>query len=81
MYPYYDDFDYSTEADIFANQMKNVKPLLPYEIFNANCEADSNKELMIRGLVESYDLKIAPGCGPGCICAVGALETIFDKYG
>ena len=77
----YDDLDYSTEADIFANQMKNVKPLLPYEIFNANCEADSNKELMIRGLVESYDLKIAPGCGPGCICAVGALETIFDKYG
>ena len=28
----YDDLDYSIEADIFANQMKNVKPLLPYEI-------------------------------------------------
>lgn len=77
----YDDLDYSTEADIFANQMKNVKPLLPYEIFNANCEAGSDTELLIRGLVESYDLKISPGGAPGCICAVSALETIFQKYG
>ena len=77
----YDDLDYSEEADIFANQMKNVKPLLPYEIFNANCEAGNDKELLIRGLVESYNLKIAPGSAPGCICAVGALERIHDKYG
>lgn len=77
----YDDLDYSEEADIFANQMKNVKPLLPYEIFNANCEAGNDKELLIRGLVESYNLKISPGTAPGCICAVGALESIYDKYG
>ena len=77
----YDDLDYSEEADIFANQLKNVKPLLPYEIFNANCEAGNDKELLIRGLVESYNLRIAPGSAPGCICAVGALESIFDKYG
>ena len=77
----YDDLDYSLEADIFANQMKNVKPLLPYEIFNANCEAGNDKELMIRGLVESFDLRISPGAAPGCICAVGALERIYDKYG
>lgn len=77
----YDDLDYTEEADIFANQMKNVKPLLPYEIFNANCEAGNDKELMIRGLVESYNLRIAPGSAPGCICAVGALESIHDKYG
>lgn len=77
----YDDLEYTEEADIFANQMKNVKPLLPYEIFNANCEAGNDKELLIRGLVESYNLKIAPGSAPGCICAVGALENIHDKYG
>ena len=77
----YDDLDYSEEADIFANQMKNVKPLLPIEIFNANCEAGNNKELLIRGLVESYDLKIAPNPGVGCICAVGSLINILDKYG
>ena len=77
----YDDLDYTEEADIFANQMKNVKPLLPYEIFNANCEAGNDKELLIRGLVESYNLRIAPGSAPGCICAVGALENIHDKYG
>lgn len=77
----YDDLDYTEEADIFANQMKNVKPLLPYEIFNANCEAGNDKELLIRGLVESYNLKIAPGTAPGCICAVGALESIYEKYG
>ncbi len=77
----YDDLEYSEEADIFANQMKNVKPLLPIEIFNANCEAGNNKELMIRGLVESYDLRIAASSGPGCINAVGTLESIYDKYG
>lgn len=77
----YDDLDYTLEADIFANQMKNVKPLLPYEIFNANCEAGNDKELMIRDLVESYNLKIAIGNCPGTICAVSALENIFDKYG
>ena len=77
----YDDLDYTEEADIFANQMKNVKPLLPYEIFNANCEAGNDRELLIRGLVESYNLRIAPGSAPGCICAVGALGSIYDKYG
>ena len=77
----YDDLDYAEEADIFANQLKNVKPLLPYEIFNANCEAGNDKELLIKGLVESYDLRIAPGTAPGCICAVGALNTIYEKYG
>ena len=31
----YDDLVYTQEADIFANQMKYVKSLLPYEIFMA----------------------------------------------
>ena len=39
----YDDLNYTQEADIFANQMKYVKPLLPYEIFMANIEAGSEK--------------------------------------
>ncbi len=77
----YDDLAYNEEADIFANQMKNVKPLLPYEIFNANCEAGSEKELMIKSLVESYDLKITSSSTPGGICAVSALERIYNKYG
>ena len=77
----YDDLEYTEEADIFANQMKNVKALLPIEIFNANCEAGNNKELIIKGLVESYNLKIAATSNPGCISAVSALERIFDKYG
>ena len=77
----YDDLDYNEEADIFANQMKNVKPLLPIEIFNANCEAGNTKELMIRDLVESYNLKVSGSSNPGCITAVGALESIYDKYG
>lgn len=77
----YDDLDYAEEADIFANQMKNVKSLQPLEIFNANCEAGNNKALMIKGLVESYNLKIAASSMPGCISAVSALEKIYDKYG
>lgn len=77
----YDDLDYSEEADIFANQMKNVKPLSPLEIFNANCEAGNDKELLIRSLVESYDLHISSSSLPGNIMAVATLEGIYDKYG
>ena len=77
----YDDLEYAEEADIFANQMKNVKALLPIEIFNANCEAGNSKELMIKGLVESYNLKISGSTNPGCISAVSSLERIYDKYG
>lgn len=77
----YDDLVYEHEADIFANQMKYVKPLLPYETFMAHIEAGSDKHLLIKGLVESYDLSITPGKAPGGICAVGALEGIYDRYG
>ena len=77
----YSDLEYAEEADIFANQMKNVKPLSPLEIFNANCEAGNNTELMIRGLVESYDLHVATSSTPNSIVAVGALESIYAKYG
>lgn len=77
----YDDLEYEHEANIFANQMKFTKPLLPYEIFMANIEAGSDKQLIIKDLVESYDLNITPSAAPGGICAVAALERIFDKYG
>lgn len=77
----YDDLEYSHEADIFANQMRYVKPLLPYEIFMANIEAGNDKQLIIRDLVESYDLSVASKSGPGNICAVATLENIYDKYG
>lgn len=55
----YDDLDYEREADIFANQMKNVKPLSPYDVFNGHCQAGNDKELMINALVESYDLTLS----------------------
>lgn len=77
----YDDLEYTEEADIFANQMKNVKALQPIEIFKANCEAGNGKELMIKGLVESYNLRIAANSNPGTVSAVSALEKLYDKYG
>lgn len=77
----YDDLEYTHEADIFANQMKYVKPLLPYEIFMANLEAGSDKHLIINDLVESYNLTISSKSAPGGICAVSTLEQIYDKYG
>lgn len=77
----YDDLEYSHEADIFANQMKYVKPLLPYEIFMANIEAGNDKQLIIKDLVESYNMSITSTAVPGGICAVATLETIHDKYG
>ncbi len=77
----YDDLVYAREADIFANQMKYTKPLLPYEIFMANIEAGNDKQLIIRDLVQSYDLEITSTASPGGICAVATLESIYDKYG
>ena len=77
----YDDLDYTHEAEIFANQMKFVKPLLPYEIFQANIEAGSDKQLIIRDLVESYGLHLSATKKPGCICAISTIESIFNNYG
>lgn len=77
----YDDLEYEHEADIFANQQKYVKPLLPYEIFMANIEAGSDKQLIIRDLVESYHLEISSKAAPCHICAVSTLESIYDRYG
>ena len=77
----YDDLSYSHEADIFANQMKFVKALQPYEVFMANIEAGNQDQLMIKDLVESYGLCISATKGTGRICAVSTLESIYQKYG
>lgn len=77
----YDDLSYSHEADIFANQMKFVKALQPYEVFMANIEAQNQDQLMIKDLVESFGLEIGTKRAPGIICAVSALESIYHKYG
>ena len=77
----YDDLDYSHEADIFANQMKYVKQLTPYEIFVANIEAGNDDQLIIRDIVESYNMKVGPQKAPGFICAISSLEMIYGKYG
>ncbi len=77
----YDDLIYTEEADIFANQQRFNKALLPYEIFMANIEAGNEKQLLIKGLVESYGLQVV-GTKTSCgICAISTLENIHDKYG
>lgn len=77
----YDDLDYETEADIFANQMKFKKPLTPYEIFMANIEAKNEVQETIKSVVESYQLTIVNNGTQNGICAVAALEYIYNKYG
>ena len=77
----YDDLDYVQEADIFANQQKYVRSLLPYEIFMANVEAGNDDQLIIKSLVESYGLSITSNKVPGGICAVATLGYIYQKYG
>ena len=77
----YDDLEYTQEADIFANQLRYVKPLLPYEIFMANVEAGNDDQLIIKSLVESYGLSISHNKIPGGICAVACLEHIYRKFG
>ena len=77
----YENLEYSTEADIFANQMRDVKPLSTFEIFHANVEAGSDKQIIIKDLVNGYRLEITKQPKPGGICAIRALEEMFDKYG
>jgi hypothetical protein len=77
----YDDLVYEHEADIFANQQRFVKRLVPYEIFMANIEAGNDRELMIKDLVESYGLTISSAYMNNGICAINALENIIVKYG
>ncbi len=77
----YDDMEYIIEADLFARQQEGVKPLSPYEVFNANIEAQNDVQLMIKELVESYGLKISSQKSTGGICAVSSLESIYKKYG
>ena len=76
----YDDLCYEEEADIFANQMKYVKPLTPYEIFLANIEAGNDQQLIIKELVESYGLVLSNKKAPNNIAAITTIETIYEKY-
>lgn len=77
----YDNLDYKQEADIFANQLKYVKPLKPFEIFMANVEAGNDDQLIIKDLVESYGIFLSYQKIPGAICAVATLEYIFRRFG
>lgn len=77
----YDDLEYEQEADVFANQQKYVKKLLPYEIFMANIEAGNDKQLIIKALVESFHLRISGNAAPGTVCCISTLEEIYNKYG
>lgn len=77
----YDDLCYSHEADIFANQMKFVKPLIPYEVYKANIEAGNDDQLIINSLIESYGLTVGTKKVPGVICAISTVESIYKKWG
>lgn len=78
----YHDLDYGDEADIFARQQKFTKQLSPYEIFMAYIEAESEVQLTIKSIVESFGLTLTSSYkAPGTICAISALEFIFGKYG
>lgn len=77
----YDDMDYILEADLFARQQDGIKPPSPYEIFNANIEAQNNVQLMIKDLVESFGLRVTSTKVTGGICAISSLESIYKKYG
>ena len=78
----YDDLQYQEEAHIFAEQQKHVKALVPYEMFVAHVEAGDNKQTMINHLITNvYKLRVSSTHAPGTICAVSALESIYDRYG
>lgn len=76
----YDGLKYEREAQIFAEQKKHTRALVPYDTFKAHLESGSPKHLMIRDVVRSYGLEISSKKGPGCICAIAAIVSIYDKY-
>ena len=79
----YDNLDYLHEADIFAQQQKYTKPLSAYEIFMANLEADSDKHIMIKSIVEQCGLHLTTSSSKtnGGIGAVVSLLEIYERYG
>ena len=77
----HDSMDYAGEADTFAKQQKYVKPLMPYEIFMANIEAGNDDQILIKGLLEFYRLRISSRKGPNCVCAISTIESIYHRYG
>ena len=78
----YNDLNYKHEANIFANQTLYTRALSSYDVFVAKVEAGYDEQLMIKSLVESYDLKLAQTShAHGTICAVSALEDIYENYG
>ena len=52
----YDDLEYKHEADIFANQQKYVRQLSAFDIFNAKLESGDENALIIKSIVENYNL-------------------------
>ena len=77
----FDELTYSEEAHTFAEQKKHVRNLAPYEIFHAHIEAGDEKQKLIETIVRSYGLVVSGSQQPNAICAVNALERIYDKYG
>lgn len=78
----YNDLSYEHEADIFANQTKYTRALSSIEVFVAKVEAGYDEQLMIKSLLESFDLKICSASHVnGTVCAIAAVEEIYEKYG
>ena len=44
-------------------------------------EAGNDKQLIIKALVESFDLRISSNSRPGAVCCIATLEDIYNKYG
>ena len=79
----YDGLEYLHEANIFAEQQKYTKLLSAFEIFKANLEADSDKHIVIKSIVEQCGLTLATSKSKtiGGICAVQSLLDIYGKHG
>ena len=77
----FSDLTYKGEAHTFADQQRNTKSLVPYEIFHAHIEAGDEKQKMIETIVRSYGLEVSGSKQPNTICAVTTLERIYEKFG
>ena len=78
----YDHLCYEHGANIFAEQQKHPCAIASFDTFNSHLESEGEKHMLIRDLVYSYNLELSTlKKRHGTICAIAALENIFDRYG
>lgn len=75
------DLDLKGEARVFADQKNFVRNLTSYDLYKAGIQAEKNELLVVKNLLDGYNLKVGTGYRDGSINAVSSLLYIHKKFG